>query len=92
MTYREKVELLLEACFHVRNNLAEESKEVWEIEIAHLDHAIERAKEKEEYPCKARPLYWSKTYDGHCERETWECDYCLHMEQERETRKHSTKG
>jgi len=34
---------LLEACKHVRDNLSQESKEVWEIEIAHLETAIAKA-------------------------------------------------
>ena len=35
---------LLDACRHVRDNLAQESEEVWEIEIACLDYAIAKAK------------------------------------------------
>ena len=34
---------LLGACKHVRDNLKQESKEVWEHEIAHLEYAIEKA-------------------------------------------------
>lgn len=37
--------VLLMACKHVRDNLREESPEVWEHEIAHLDTAIKRAEE-----------------------------------------------
>lgn len=36
---------LLEACKHVLENLSEESEEVWEHEIAHLQYAIEKAEE-----------------------------------------------
>jgi len=43
---------------------------------------IER--KEEDYPCKGKPLYWSKTYGGHCEREQWECKHCLKMEKDRE--------
>lgn len=47
---------------------------------------IERKDVRKEFPCKARPLYWSKTYDGHCEREAWECEHCLKIEKEREAK------
>ena len=36
---------LLEACEHVRDNLKQESEEVWEHEIAHLEYAIKKAED-----------------------------------------------
>ena len=35
---------LLEACQHVADNLRQESPEVWEHEIAHLEEAINKAR------------------------------------------------
>ena len=35
--------ILLEACQHVLYNLTEESPEIWEHEIAHLQYAVDKA-------------------------------------------------
>lgn len=34
---------LLEACMHVLENLGQESEDVWEVEITHLQQAINKA-------------------------------------------------